>query len=77
VDEKAAKARQLSEHPTTIGAQFSNVDSSADPIGFVNYLDDTSCWAALLRKEKAGEVFMGEHELALGMTRHVRVAREA
>jgi K+:H+ antiporter len=27
--------------------------------------------AALLRKEKAGKVFMGEHELALGMTRHV------
>jgi CPA2 family monovalent cation:H+ antiporter-2 len=27
--------------------------------------------AALLREEKAGEVFMGEHELALGMTRHV------
>jgi len=27
--------------------------------------------AALLRKEKASKVFMGEHELALGMTRHV------
>ena len=27
--------------------------------------------SALLRKEKAGKVFMGEHELALGMTRHV------
>jgi CPA2 family monovalent cation:H+ antiporter-2 len=27
--------------------------------------------AALLRKENAGMVFMGEHELALGMTRHV------
>ena len=27
--------------------------------------------AALLRKEKAGKVFVGEHELALGMTRHV------
>jgi monovalent cation:H+ antiporter-2, CPA2 family len=27
--------------------------------------------AALLRKEGAGQVFMGEHELALGMTRHV------
>jgi len=27
--------------------------------------------AALLRKEKAGQVFMGEHELALGMTRYV------
>ncbi|MGH8645743.1 MAG: YbaL family putative K(+) efflux transporter [Gammaproteobacteria bacterium] len=27
--------------------------------------------AALLRKENAGKVFMGEHELALGMTRHV------
>jgi CPA2 family monovalent cation:H+ antiporter-2 len=27
--------------------------------------------AALLRKEKVGGVFMGEHELALGMTRHV------
>lgn len=27
--------------------------------------------AALLRAEKAGEVFIGEHELALGMTRHV------
>jgi K+:H+ antiporter len=27
--------------------------------------------ATLLRKDKAGEVFMGEHELALGMTRHV------
>jgi CPA2 family monovalent cation:H+ antiporter-2 len=26
---------------------------------------------ALLLKEKAGKVFMGEHELALGMTRHV------
>src|SRR3569833_381320 len=28
--------------------------------------------AALLQKENVGEVFMGEHELALGMTRHVR-----
>jgi Kef-type K+ transport system, predicted NAD-binding component len=27
--------------------------------------------AALLRKEKAGKVFVGERELALGMTRHV------
>jgi CPA2 family monovalent cation:H+ antiporter-2 len=27
--------------------------------------------AILLRKENAGAVFMGEHELALGMTRHV------
>ncbi|MGH8729351.1 MAG: NAD-binding protein, partial [Burkholderiales bacterium] len=27
--------------------------------------------AALLRKENAGKVFMGEHELALGMTHHV------
>ncbi|HZF28938.1 MAG TPA: YbaL family putative K(+) efflux transporter [Gammaproteobacteria bacterium] len=27
--------------------------------------------ANLLRKERAAEVFMGEHELALGMTRHV------
>ena len=27
--------------------------------------------AELLRKENAGKVFMGEHELALGMTRHV------
>jgi CPA2 family monovalent cation:H+ antiporter-2 len=27
--------------------------------------------AALLRKEKAGTVFLGEHELALAMTRHV------
>jgi CPA2 family monovalent cation:H+ antiporter-2 len=27
--------------------------------------------AVLLRKENAGAVFMGEHELALGMTRHV------
>ena len=27
--------------------------------------------AALLRNEKAGKVFIGEHELALGMTRHV------
>jgi CPA2 family monovalent cation:H+ antiporter-2 len=27
--------------------------------------------ADLLRAEKAGKVFMGEHELALGMTRHV------
>ncbi|MGH8656463.1 MAG: YbaL family putative K(+) efflux transporter [Gammaproteobacteria bacterium] len=27
--------------------------------------------AALLRKENAGKVFIGEHELALGMTRHV------
>ncbi len=27
--------------------------------------------AALLRAENAGEVFIGEHELALGMTRHV------
>ncbi|MCM8596462.1 YbaL family putative K(+) efflux transporter [Accumulibacter sp.] len=33
--------------------------------------------ATLLREERAGEVFMGEHELALGMTRHVleRVGR--
>jgi CPA2 family monovalent cation:H+ antiporter-2 len=27
--------------------------------------------AALLRNEKAGKVFIGEHQLALGMTRHV------
>jgi CPA2 family monovalent cation:H+ antiporter-2 len=27
--------------------------------------------AALLRKDRAGQVFMGEHELALAMTRHV------
>jgi hypothetical protein len=27
--------------------------------------------AALLRNEKAGKVFIGEHELAIGMTRHV------
>jgi CPA2 family monovalent cation:H+ antiporter-2 len=27
--------------------------------------------AELLRRERVGEVFMGEHELALGMTRHV------
>jgi CPA2 family monovalent cation:H+ antiporter-2 len=27
--------------------------------------------AALLRQEQAGEVFMGEHELALGMTRYI------
>jgi len=27
--------------------------------------------AELLMKEKVGKVFMGEHELALGMTRHV------
>ena len=27
--------------------------------------------AALLKKERAGRVFIGEHELALGMTRHV------
>jgi len=27
--------------------------------------------ATLLRKEKAGRVFMGEHELATGMTRYV------
>jgi len=27
--------------------------------------------AVLLRKENIGTVFMGEHELALGMTRHV------
>ena len=27
--------------------------------------------AALLRNENAGTVFVGEHELALGMTRHV------
>jgi len=35
--------------------------------------------AALLRTEKAGIVFIGEHELALGMTRHVleRVAERA
>ncbi len=35
--------------------------------------------AALLRTEKAGIVFIGEHELALGMTRHVleRVAEHA
>ncbi len=34
--------------------------------------------AALLQRENAGKVFMGEHELALGMTRHVleRVAGE-
>ena len=27
--------------------------------------------AVLLEKENAGKVFLGEHELALGMTRHV------
>jgi CPA2 family monovalent cation:H+ antiporter-2 len=27
--------------------------------------------AELLRREQAGRVFMGEHELALGMTRHI------
>jgi monovalent cation:H+ antiporter-2, CPA2 family len=27
--------------------------------------------AELLTKEQAGKVFIGEHELALGMTRHV------
>ena len=27
--------------------------------------------AVLLQRENAGKVFMGEHELALGMTRHV------
>ena len=27
--------------------------------------------AALLRKQRVGAVFMGEHELALGMTRHL------
>jgi len=27
--------------------------------------------ADLLRKENAGKIFMGEHELAVGMTRHV------
>jgi K+:H+ antiporter len=27
--------------------------------------------AMLLEKENAGEVFLGEHELALAMTRHV------
>jgi len=27
--------------------------------------------AELLRKENAGKIFMGEHELAVGMTRHV------
>jgi CPA2 family monovalent cation:H+ antiporter-2 len=27
--------------------------------------------AELLRREHADQVFMGEHELALGMTRHV------
>jgi len=35
--------------------------------------------AALLRKEKVGKVFVGEQELALGMTRHVieRIAGRA
>ncbi len=35
--------------------------------------------AALLRKERARKVFVGEHELALGMTRHVleRIAGRA
>ncbi len=35
--------------------------------------------AVLLKQEKAGEVFMGEHELALSMTRHVlgRMADES
>jgi CPA2 family monovalent cation:H+ antiporter-2 len=35
--------------------------------------------AVLLKQEKAGEVFMGEHELALSMTRHVlgRMAGES
>jgi len=34
--------------------------------------------AELLRQENAGEVFIGEHELALGMARHVlrRIAKE-
>jgi CPA2 family monovalent cation:H+ antiporter-2 len=27
--------------------------------------------AALLQADGAGQVFMGEHELALGMTRHI------
>jgi CPA2 family monovalent cation:H+ antiporter-2 len=27
--------------------------------------------SALLAKDQAGAVFMGEHQLALGMTRHV------
>jgi CPA2 family monovalent cation:H+ antiporter-2 len=31
--------------------------------------------AELLRQEKLGEVFMGEHELALAMTRYVLVRR--
>jgi CPA2 family monovalent cation:H+ antiporter-2 len=33
--------------------------------------------AALLEKESVGKVFMGEHELALGMTRHVLEKMEA
>jgi CPA2 family monovalent cation:H+ antiporter-2 len=35
--------------------------------------------AELLRGENAGRVFMGEHELALGMARHIveRMARPA
>ena len=31
--------------------------------------------AALLQQENIGTVFMGEHELALGMTRHVLMRR--
>jgi CPA2 family monovalent cation:H+ antiporter-2 len=27
--------------------------------------------AALLEREHAGKIFFGEHELALGMTRHI------
>ena len=35
--------------------------------------------AALLRQDRADEVFVGEHELALGMTRYVldRVSRDS
>ena len=34
------------------------------------YFQEQRQWSQLL-KEKAGKVFMGENELALGMTRHV------
>lgn len=43
------KPKRAPDPPTLVAAQFSNVDSSTDPAGFVRYLDDT---AERLRERK-------------------------
>ncbi len=59
MDEKAGKPVQPAQRPTMIGAQFSNVDSSPDPTGFVHYLDDT---AERLREQKRASYALLELE---------------